>query len=70
MLKKIKISKIKIDTLKDVYKIKVRDYIALYNLLKQIDKAEFSKREEYRKNVTLISMLKPGQFFEVNTDKL
>ncbi len=65
-----KISKIKIDTLKDVYKIKVRDYIALYNLLKQIDKAEFSKREEYRKNVTLISMLKPGEFYEVNTDKL
>ena len=31
----------------------VKNYMALYNLLKFIDKAEYSASEEFRKNVTL-----------------
>jgi len=34
----------------------MQDYIHFYLLLKKIDTAEFTKREEFRKNVTLVVM--------------
>lgn len=44
--------------------------IDFYNLLRDIDKAEFKRREEYRKNVTLIAVKKPGENIEVDVDTL
>ncbi len=40
---------------------KIKDYIDFYYLLLKIDKADFKKKEEYRKNVTLIT-----RYAEVN----
>ena len=65
-----KIAKIKVESLKSIYKNKVKEYIELYTLLNQIYKSDYNKREEYRKNVTLISILKPEEFYEVNMEKL
>ena len=33
----------------------IKDYVDFYNLLRKIDKAEYTKKEEYRKNVTLVT---------------
>ena len=41
--------------------------ISFYFLLKQIDKSEYSKKEEYRKNVALLSHIAPGEVHEVST---
>ena len=37
----------------------VNKYMALYNLLKKIDKAEYSAKEEFRKNVTFTTKNTP-----------
>ncbi len=50
--------------LENVFKVSVKDYIRLYNLLKKIDKGEYTKRDEYRKGVTLI--VKDKKPVEVN----
>lgn len=47
----------------------LNDYIKFYDLLKNIDKAEYTKREEYRKNVAFIVSLE-GQTMEINVVKL
>lgn len=39
---------------KKTYEENIINYIKLYELLKEIDKAEYSGREEYRKNVALL----------------
>lgn len=36
----------------------LNEFIELYNLLKDIDRARYDKREEYRKNVTLIAYVR------------
>jgi len=43
-----------------------QDDIDFYSLLKSIDKAEYSKKEEYRKNVALLAHLSPKETLEVN----
>ncbi len=45
---------------------RIKDYIKFYNLLKKIDRAEYSKRNEYRKNVTLMAIQAPGKFIDVD----
>ena len=44
--------------------------IKFYFLLKTIDKSEYSKKEEYRKNVALLSHIGHGEVLEVNTTVL
>ena len=39
---------------KKLYKENIINHIKLYELLKEIDKADYSGREEYRKNVALL----------------
>lgn len=39
---------------KDIKK-KMEDYVSFYYLLRKLDKASFKAREEYRKNITLIT---------------
>ncbi|HLD15054.1 MAG TPA: hypothetical protein VJB94_00540 [Candidatus Nanoarchaeia archaeon] len=41
--------------------------IKFYFLLKEIDKAEYSKKEEYRKNVALLAHIGHGEVMEVST---
>ena len=43
-----------------------QDDIHFYYLLKSIDKAEYSKKEEFRKNVALLAHLSPKETLEVN----
>ena len=45
-------------------------YIDLYFLLKKIFSSDFIRREEYRKNVTLISQLGPNENLEVTVPVL
>lgn len=42
-----------------------KSYIDLYFLLKRIYSSDFIRREEYRKNVTLISQLGPDENLEI-----
>jgi len=45
------------------------DFIDFYFLLKKIDKADFGKKEEYRKNVTLIAFTQPDHI-NINIETL
>ena len=51
----------------DLLKLKrsFKSYLDLYFLLKRIKSSDFIRREEYRKNVTLISQLGPDENLEV-----
>jgi hypothetical protein len=51
------------------YKRGIKEYIDNYLLLKEIDRASFERREEYRKGVTLIAKLSGGKF-EIDIPKL
>lgn len=46
---------------------KIKEHIDTYLLLRKIDIANYSKREEYRKHVTLIAEITPQEIKEVNT---
>ena len=46
----------------------VKKYLALYNLLKKVDKAEYYAIEEFRKNVTL--RLKGSKSLDIKVDDL
>jgi len=43
----------------------LKDYVRFYNLLRKIDRAEYTAKEEYRKNVTLVNSI-----MNVTTDVL
>ena len=58
------------DKIKEIQKIfprdkKIKEYIALQNKLKDLNKANYSVREEYRKNITLVT-----DAGDINTEKL
>ena len=46
------------------------NYIDLYSKLRKIIKADYSKREEYRRHVTMTSVMENGEIVEVNIDVL
>ena len=46
------------------------DYITFYTLLRKLSKAEFKRREEFRRHVTMIAMIDKGEVMEVDIDKL
>ncbi len=56
----------RVKLLKKLYKDDIEDHIKLYELLKAIDLAPYSGKEEYRKNVTLIAKITPTRIIEVN----
>ena len=69
IIKDIPVSKEgKIKKVKELLGKQSHKYFKLYDLLKKIDKAEYSKCEEFRKNVTLITKTKPE--IRVKTDSL
>ncbi len=49
---------------------KLKSYIDFYFMMKAIDKAEYSKKEEYRKNVALIAFADINKPVEVNIEAL
>jgi len=49
---------------------KLAEYLGLYLRLRDILKAKYTRREEYRKNVTMISELAPGETHEINIERL
>ena len=51
------------------FKRGVREYVDNYLLLKEIDKASFERKDEYRKGVTLIAKVSSGKV-EIDIPKL
>ncbi len=49
---------------------KLKEYIDFYFLLKKIDKLDYTKKNEYRKNVTLVSMENDLKLVEVDIKTL
>ncbi len=58
-------SKEKVELLEKLFKNKVIKYTKFYSLLKKIETCEFSRREEYRKHVTMIAMI-DGKKLEID----
>ena len=46
------------------------DYINFYLLLRKLSKAEYAKREEFRRHVTMIATIDKGEIVEVSIDVL
>ena len=46
------------------------DYINFYSMLRKLSKAEYIKREEFRRHVTMIATIDKGEVVEVNIDIL
>lgn len=46
------------------------DYINFYVLLRKLSKAEYTKREEFRRHVTMIATIDKGEIVEVSIDVL
>ncbi|MBI2541737.1 hypothetical protein HYV80_03445 [Candidatus Woesearchaeota archaeon] len=46
------------------------DYINFYTRLRKLSKAEYAKREEFRRHVTMIATIDKGEIVEVSIDVL
>lgn len=67
-IKKISdLNKLRAEDLNKIYP-EIKTYIDFYNLLKRVDRAEYTKKEEYRKNVTM--MVTDEMILEINIPKL
>ncbi|MBS3143360.1 hypothetical protein J4446_00570 [Candidatus Woesearchaeota archaeon] len=51
-------------------KIELLEFIDFYLFLKKIDRAEYTKREEFKKNVRLIVMDEDEESYEIDIEKL
>ena len=62
----------KSDLIKELYPDdeKLNKYLEFYILLRDLKAAPYKKREEYRRHVTMISELTPGNFTEIDIDVL
>ena len=60
------------DLLKETFpdNLEITDYINFYLRLRKLSKAEYSKREEFRRHVTMIATIDKGEVVEVNIDIL
>jgi hypothetical protein len=63
---------LKCELLKETYpeNTELLDYVNFYLKLKRILRADYGKREEYRRHVTMISTLGKGEVVEVDIDLL
>lgn len=48
----------------------LNSYLNFYKMLRKISRAEYTKREEYRRHVTMTASLQNGETIEVNIDIL
>ncbi len=46
------------------------EYVNFYTLLRKLSKAEYAKREEFRRHVTMIATIDKGEIVEVSIDVL
>ena len=53
-----------------VRKPELIEFINFYLMLKRVDRAEFTKKEEFKKNVRLVVMDENEETFEINIEKL
>ena len=62
----------KINILEEHFKgnAELQDYLAFYVILRKIARAEYAKREEYRRHVTMIASLDDGSTINVDIDLL
>ena len=62
----------KSDMVKEIYADdeKLQKFVDFYIMLRDIRAAPYTKREEYRRHVTMISEISPGNFIEVDIDLL
>lgn len=51
-------------------KKEILDFMELYFMLKYIDKADYIKKEEYRKNLAMIVVTEEGKSIEINVVKI
>jgi len=60
------------DLLKKTYpeNLELADYINFYSRLRKLSKAEYTRREEFRRHVTMIATIDKGEVVEVNIDSL
>ena len=60
------------DLLKKIFheNAEVIDYINFYLTLRKLSKAEYTRREEFRRHVTMIATIDKGEVVEVNIDTL
>ncbi len=63
---------IKIDVLKDYFKEnkEFQSYLEFYYLLRRINKAEFTRRQEFRRHVTMTAVMDDDCLLEVNIDTI
>ncbi|MBI1935962.1 hypothetical protein HYS31_05975 [Candidatus Woesearchaeota archaeon] len=50
--------------------LEMMDYINFYLRLRRLSKAEYSRREEFRRHVTMIAVIDKGEVVEVSIDTL
>lgn len=62
----------KIDILTDYFKDSkdFKDYLEFYLLLRRINKAEFTRRQEFRRHVTMTVILEDKRVIELNIDSI
>ena len=60
------------DVLKKTFhdNLELIDYINFYLRLRKLSKAEYTKREEFRRHVTMIATIDKGEIVEVSIDSL
>jgi|TARA_B100001971_G_C18206604_1_gene548019 hypothetical protein len=60
------------DTLQRVFpeNMELKEYLSFYQLLRRINRADYTKREEYRRHVTMITNLDDGEVIDVDIDLL
>ena len=60
------------DLLKSTFpeNVQLLDYINFYTKLRKLSKAEYTRREEFRRHVTMIATIDKGEIVEVSIDVL
>ena len=50
--------------------LEVIDYINFYIMLRKLSKAEYTKKEEFRRHVTMIATIEKGEIVNIDIDTL
>ena len=60
------------DLLKEIFpeNLELIDYINFYIMLRKLSKAEYTKKEEFRRHVTMIATIEKGEIVNVDIDTL
>lgn len=49
---------------------KIKEYFQLYQTLRMLSRADYTRREEYRRHVTMIATFDDGEVMEIDIDKV